>query len=166
MSGYNLAGRDTVSRPALHVSLAVTLLARIQISLPERFSFSTEIPIYINHINYGNHLDNSALLSLVSEARVRFFKALGYSELDVEGLGIIVADAAIQYRSEAFHGEVLRFEMTAGDFNKYGCDLVWLASERESGREVARGKTGIMFFDYTARKPAGVPPAFSQRFAG
>ena len=144
----------------------MTALARIQITLPERFGFSTEIAIYINHINYGNHLDNSALLSLVSEARVRFFKALGYSELDVEGLGIIVADAALQYRSEAFHGEVLRFEMTAGDFNKYGCDLVWLASERESGREVARGKTGIMFFDYTARKPAGVPPAFSQRFAG
>ena len=58
------------------------------------------------------------------------------------------------------------FSKWAGDFNKYGCDLVWLASERESGREVARGKTGIMFFDYTARKPAGVPPAFSQRFAG
>ena len=50
-------------------------MPRIKIDLPERFSFSTEIPIYINHINYGNHLDNSALISLVSEARVRFFKA-------------------------------------------------------------------------------------------
>jgi len=144
----------------------VTLLARILIDLPERFVFSTAITVYINHINYGNHLDNSALLSLVSEARVRFFKALGYTELDVDGLGIIVADAAVQYRSEAFHGEVLRFEMTANDFNKYGCDLVWRVSETDSGREVARGKTGIMFFDYAARKPASVPPAFSLRFAG
>ena len=165
MSGYNLAGRDTVSRPALHVSLAVTLLARIQISLPERFSFSTEIPIYINHINYGNHLDNSALLSLVSEARVRFFKAFGYTELDVEGLGIIVADAAVQYRSEAFHGEVLVFDMAADDFNKYGCDLAWRITEKASGREVARGKTGIMFFDYAARKPAAVPAAFVAKVA-
>jgi len=143
----------------------VISLARIQIELPERFVFSTALTIYINHINYGNHLDNSALLSLVSEARVRFFKSLGYSELDVEGLGIIVADAAVQYRSEAFHGEVLRFEMTAHDFNKYGCDLVWRASEQDSGREVARGKTGIVFFDYAARQPAAVPAAFRERFA-
>ena len=121
--------------------------------------------VYINHINYGNHLDNSALLSLVSEARVRFFKTLGYTELDVEGYGIIVADAAIQYRSEAFHGEVLDFEMTANDFNKYGCDLVYRVSEQSSGREVASGKTGIMFFDYAARKPASVPAVFRERFA-
>lgn len=142
----------------------MTSLARILIDLPERFVFSTAITIYINHINYGNHLDNSALLSLVSEVRVRFFKALGYTELDVEGRGIIVADAAVQYRSEAFHGEVLRFEMTAHDFNKYGCDLVWRASEQDSGREVARGKTGIMFFDYEARRPTSAPPAFVARF--
>ena len=135
-------------------------MPRIKIDLPERFSFTTEIPIYINHINYGNHLDNSALLSLVSEARVRFFKAFGYTELNVEGCGIIVADVAVQYKSEAFHGEVLVFDMAANDFNKYGCDLVWRISDQASGREVARGKTGIMFFDYTARKAALVPPAF------
>lgn len=135
-------------------------MPRIKIDLPERFSFTTEIPIYINHINYGNHLDNSALLSLVSEARVRFFKAFGYTELNVEGCGIIVADVAVQYKSEAFHGEVLVFAMAANDFNKYGCDLVWRISDQASGREVARGKTGIMFFDYTARKAALVPPAF------
>jgi acyl-CoA thioester hydrolase len=138
-------------------------MPRIKIDLPERFSFSTEIPIYINHINYGNHLDNSALISLVSEARVRFFKALGYTELNVEGCGIVVADVAAQYKSEAFHGEVLVFEMAADDFNKYGCDLVWRISDKASGREVARGKTGVMFFDYTARKAALVPPAFAAK---
>lgn len=135
-------------------------MPRIKIDLPEQFSFSTDVAIYINHINYGNHLDNSALLALVSEARVRFFKAFGYTELNVEGCGIIVADVAVQYKSEAFHGEVMVFEMAANDFNKYGCDLVWRISDQASGREVARGKTGIMFFDYTARKAAPVPPAF------
>ena len=82
-------------------------MARIKIDLPESFTFSTEIPIYIGHINYGHHLDNAQLISLVSEARVRYFKSMGYSELDVEGVGIVVADVAAQYRSEAFHGETL-----------------------------------------------------------
>ncbi|RIX49606.1 MAG: thioesterase [Rhodocyclales bacterium GT-UBC] len=140
-------------------------MPRIQIDLPERFTFATEIPIYIGHINYGHHLDNAALISLVSEARVRFFKSLGYSELDVEGVGIVVADVAAQYRSEAFHGETLVVEMTANDFNKYGCDLVWRLSDKASGREVARGKHGILFFDYAVRKATAVPPAFIARTA-
>ena len=60
-------------------------MPRIKIELPDAFPFSTDIPIYIGHINYGHHLDNAQLMSLVSEARVRFFKFLGYTELDVEG---------------------------------------------------------------------------------
>ena len=64
-------------------------MARIRIELPERFTFSTDIPLLVSHINYGNHLDNAQLLGIVSEARVRFLKSMGYSELDIEGLGII-----------------------------------------------------------------------------
>jgi 4-hydroxybenzoyl-CoA thioesterase len=91
------------------------------------------------------------------------FKTLGYSELNVEGLGIIVADLAAQYKSEAFRGETMVIEMVAGDFNNYGCDLLWRLSERVSGREVGRGKHGIVFFDYGLRKAAPVPAAFIAR---
>ena len=140
-------------------------MPRIKIDLPETFAFSTEIPVYIGHINYGHHLDNAALISLVAEARVRFFKALGYSELDVEGVGIVVADVAAQYKSEAFHGETLVIDMAADDFNKFGCDLVWRVTDKASGREVARGKHGIVFFDYAIRRLAAVPPAFRARLA-
>lgn len=140
-------------------------MSRIQFDLPGHFVFSTQIQIYISHVNQGGHLDNAQLLTLVSEARVRFFKSLGYTELDVDGVGIVVADAAVQYKSEAFHGEVLVFEMAPDDFNKYGCDLVWRATDKASGREVARGKTGIIFFDYQQRKAAPVPAGFVAKTA-
>ncbi|HQL10308.1 MAG TPA: thioesterase family protein [Lentisphaeria bacterium] len=140
-------------------------MARIHIELPERFVFSTELPLYISHINYAGHLDNALLLTLVSEARVRFFKSLGYGELDVEGFGIVIADAAVQYKSEAFPGEIMVVRMAAADFGKYGCNLFWHMSEQVSGREVARGKTGIVFFDYSARKIAPVPQGFRDRLA-
>ena len=140
-------------------------MARVQIHLPDHFVFSTDITLYVGHINYGGHLDNALLLSLVSEARARFFKSLGYTELDVEGLGIIVADAAVQYRSEAFHGETMQVEMAATDFGEYGCDLVWRMADAATGREVARGKTGIVFFDYRTRTKAPVPAGFRTRLA-
>ena len=139
-------------------------MARIQIELPEHLPFSTGITLYGSHRNYGGHLDNALLLTVVSEARVRFFKSLGYTELNVEGVGIIVADAALQYCSEAFHGEVMVVRMGAADFGSKGCDLMWCMTERTSGREVARGKTGIVFFDYATRKTAPVPEAFRAKF--
>ena len=139
-------------------------MARIQIELPEQFPFATEITLYLSHINYGGHLDNALLLTVVSEARARFFQSLGYSELDVEGVGIVVSDAALQYRSEAFHGEVMLVRMGAADFGSKGCDLLWCMHERSSQREVARGKTGIVFFDYATRKITQVPEKFRARF--
>ncbi|TLD44096.1 MAG: hypothetical protein FAZ92_03650 [Accumulibacter sp.] len=138
-------------------------MPRIRIELPEQFAFSTDIALYVGHMNYGGHLDNALLLSVVSEARARFFRSLGYSELDVEGLGIVIADAALQYRSEAFAGEVMQVRMTAADFTSKGCDLLWCMVEKSSGREVARGKTGIVFFDYRLRQVAGLPEAFRLR---
>lgn len=140
-------------------------MARIQIEIPEQFPFSTEVDLYLSHMNYGGHLDNALLLTVVSETRVRFFQFLGYTELNVDGVGIIVADAAVQYRSEAFHGEVMVVRMTAVEFSKYGCDLLWCMNEKTSGREVARGKTGIVFFDYAARKVTPIPGRFRARFA-
>ncbi|MBS0554542.1 MAG: thioesterase family protein, partial [Proteobacteria bacterium] len=85
---------------------------------------------------------------------------------NIEGLGIIVADAALQYLSEAFHGETMVVEIGADDFNKYGCDIVWRMRDKASGRDVARGKTGIVFFDYGARKIAPAPEGFRRRFPG
>jgi acyl-CoA thioester hydrolase len=140
-------------------------MPRITIEIPDQFAFATELPVYIGHINYGNHLDNAQLVSLVSEARVRYFKSLGYTELDIEGVGIVVADVAAQYRSEGRHGETMVVAMAAEHFGKHGCDLVWRMTDRASGREVARGKHGIVFFDYATRKPVPVPAGFRARTA-
>lgn len=141
-------------------------MSRIQIELPEQLHFVTEIMLYLSHMNYGGHLDNALLLTVVSEARARFFQSLGYTELNVEGVGIIVTDAALQYRSEAFHGELMVVSMGAADFGSKGCDLLWGMNEKTTNREVARGKTGIVFFDYATRKVTQVPANFRAKIEG
>jgi len=137
-------------------------MPRIQLTPAPRYSFATEMPIYISHVNQGGHLDNAQLLTLVSEARVRFFKSLGYFESGVEGALIVVGDIVAQYKSEGFHGETMRVEMLPADFNKYGFDLQFRMSEKETGREVALGKIGIVFIAPQDRKVAPVPPAFME----
>ena len=141
-------------------------MPRLQLDVPADFHFSTEVLIYAGHINAGAHLDNGQLLVLYSEARRRFFASLGYTEANVEGLGTTMTDAMVIYRSEGFVGETLVFRIAAGDFNRYGGDLVWIAHEKLSGREVARGKSGFVFLQAGVRKPAGVPAAFLARLSG
>ena len=141
-------------------------MARIKIDLPEEYLFTTEIPIYIGHINYGNHLGHDAVLSLAHEARVRFLRAYGYGELDIEGYGLVLADAAVVYKSEAFYGDTLLIEVALTDFRASGCDICYRIINKASGKEVAHAKTGVVFYNYQTRRPVAMPEAFYRRFGG
>ncbi|AKQ44402.1 esterase [Rufibacter radiotolerans] len=137
-------------------------MARIKIDLPAHFSFQTELPIRISDLNYGGHLGNDALLSLLHEARVRFLKQHGYSEMDFGGAGLIMADVGIVYKGEGFYGDTLTVQVQATEFNKYGFDLVYRLTN-QNGKEIAQAKTGMLCFDYTARKLQSVPQEALQR---
>ena len=140
-------------------------MARIKLDLPENFPFTTELRVRITDVNYGGHMGNDSLLGLLHEARVRFLAHYGLREFDIGGAGLIVTDSVIVYKSEAFPGEMLVIAVTLTDFNKYGCDFVYLVTEKTSGREVARAKTGIVFFDYQQRAVQKTPQSFLDLFA-
>src|SRR5688500_145929 len=113
-------------------------MPRIKIDLPENFSFSTTIPVRITDLNYGNHVGNDALLGIIHEARMQFLQHLGYkSELDVAGTSLIMADSAIVYKGEGFYGDVIKAEVAADDISKYGFDLLYRLSNKQTGKEIA-----------------------------
>ncbi len=132
-------------------------MARVKVSLPESFGFAVEIPVRITDLNYGAHLGNDALLSLLHEARVQFLAHLGTAEFDpATRLGFIMVDVAIEYKGEAFYGDVLTIELAAADPGKYGFDIVYHIKS-QAGKEIARAKTGMLCFDYNTRKLRGLP---------
>lgn len=135
-------------------------MARIKITLPEKFIFSTDIKPRITDINYGGHLGNDALLVIAHEARARFLAAHQWSEMDVDGHGLIMVDAAIMYLAEIFYGTTLHIEVAVTDMSRIGCDFVFRLSDGGNGREMARVKTGIAFFDYRKRKVVRMPEGF------
>jgi acyl-CoA synthetase (AMP-forming)/AMP-acid ligase II len=65
--------------------------------------------------------------------------------------------------AEAFHGDALRVRVGLGDFNAYGFDMFYHLENLAADKEIARVKTGIVFFDYQTRKIAPIPAAFIQR---
>jgi acyl-CoA thioesterase FadM len=140
-------------------------MARIKIAVPAHFSFSTAIAVRITDINYGGHLGNDALLSLLHESRLQFLHHHGYGELNLAGKGLILADVAIEYKAEGFYGDVLTIFVAAVDFNKFGFDLVYKVLNQHR-KVVALAKTGMVCFDYDARRIAALPEEVSARLTG
>ncbi|MCZ6685819.1 MAG: thioesterase family protein [Candidatus Dadabacteria bacterium] len=139
-------------------------MARIKITPPKKFDFSTEISLRISDINYGGHLGHDSILSLAHEARVRFFKSHGFTELNVFGPAMILSDVAIYYKSEGFYGDSIVVDIAVCDYLKYGCDLVYRLTEKKTGTVVALLKTGIVFIYYEKREVAPVPKEFKKLF--
>lgn len=139
-------------------------MARVEIDLPENFPFSTIIPIRADDINFAQHLGNDRVLIMMQEARIRFFKWLGYSEADVEGSSMIMADSALQYISEGFHGDEIQFELSLQDFTRCGMDVVYKLTNLNTGQLLAKGKTGLVFFSYQTRKVNEVPQTFKDKW--
>ena len=135
-------------------------MPRVKVHIKAPTLFFTDLRVRITDLNYGNHLANDKVLSMIHEARVRFFNELGYGETDIEGLGIIMSDAEIEYKNQGFYNDLIRIEITIDNLHKKGFDFFYKLENTHTGKIIARIKTAIIFFDYSMQKPSVIPQKF------
>ena len=134
-------------------------MQRIKIDLPPVFNFQVTIPVRITDINYGGHVGNDSVLSIMHEARMQFLKHHGYSELDFGGTGLIMNDVGIEFKNELFYGDSIIASVSAGGFSKVSFDLYY-KFEKQAGDKlvlVAAAKTGMICYNYDQKKISPVP---------
>lgn len=139
-------------------------MARIKLETPTHFTFSTEIQVRIDDINYGNHMSNDAYLKFMHEARLRFFAHYGYSEINLAGVSVIMGDTAIVFKGECFYGDVLEIEVAVTELGTRSFDLCYQFTKKSTQQIVCLAKTGMVCFDYTERKTVDVPLEFKTKF--
>jgi len=140
-------------------------MARIKLQFPEKILSSVEVRVRITDINYGNHLGNDALVSILHEARVMWLQQLGYTEMNIEDCSIIMSDLAINYLKESFYGDILRIEIAVDLMSNVGFELCYRINckREESEIIIAIAQTGILFFDYSKRKVIQMPDVFKSK---
>ncbi len=140
---------------------------RIKIQLPNQFSFRTQMQIRVTDLNYGGHVGNDTVLSLLQEARQQFLQSRGYAELSVESFGLIMADAMIEYKRELNHKDCIEIAVVATDFDKLGFDIYYQVSVVENGESVlaVRAKTGMMLYDYSVKKKVSLTENIIQQLS-
>jgi acyl-CoA thioesterase FadM len=123
------------------------------------YTFHTDIRVRVTDLNFVGHLANDRLLSLVHEARVAFLAEHDWNELNCAGVSLLVADTAVVYEGEAFAGDVLRFDVTAGEPTGRGFRLFYRIIRSIDDAPIALVENGMVCFDYETRKTRRLPDA-------
>ena len=139
-------------------------MSRIKLTLPEQFSFTATIPVRITDLNYGNHVGNDSVLSIIHEARMQFLIHHGFSELNCGGVGLIMSDVGIEFKKEIFYGDVLSVNIASNNFTSVGFDLYYKILTKD-GAVTALAKTGMICYDYDKKKIAAVPVVVKEKLS-
>ena len=139
-------------------------MSRIKLTLPEQFSFTATIPVRITDLNYGNHVGNDSVLSIIHEARMQFLIHHGFSELNCGGIGLIMSDVGIEFKKEIFYGDVLSVNIASNNFTSVGFDLYYKILTKD-GAVTALAKTGMICYDYDKKKIAAVPVVVKEKLS-
>lgn len=140
-------------------------MARVKLDIPENKIFDTNIPVRITDINYGNHVGNDALVSIVHEARMQWLSTNNFTELNIGGAALIMADLAVEYKAESFYGDTLNVAISIGEITKISFEIFYEITTNRNDKKIliANAKTGMVCFDYDARKVTGIPQIFEQK---
>lgn len=144
-------------------------MARVKIVFPSVSAlYETSVPVRIGDINYGGHLGNDAVLALVHEARMQALASIGFTELDCGGPGLIMADAAVAYRAEAFYGDTIHIRVFADEISNRSFSLLYQLQTSREGVviDVAHVQTSMVSFDYELRRIAAIPPRLAKFLRG
>ncbi|HEX4851588.1 MAG TPA: thioesterase family protein [Puia sp.] len=140
-------------------------MTRSKLELPSVFSFVTRIPIRITDLNYGGHVGNDNILSIIHEARVQFLQSKGYTEMNLEGSGLIMHDVVIEFKNELFYGEMIQASVIAAEATKIGFDLYYKFEKEKDGKNipVVFARTGMVCYNYNQNKISRLAPVARER---
>lgn len=123
-------------------------------------SFSIEVPVLVNHLNYGNHLGYDSLLSMAQEARMRWLKLISprATEINIsDNIGWLIRHLEVVYHSEAFHGDRLKIRLAAHGIKKTSFDFIYTVTHSGSRKKIADIKTKQVCFNLITKKPSKIP---------
>lgn len=121
------------------------------------------VPVRITDINYGNHLGNDAIVSIVHEARMMFLQQHQFTELNAGGISLIMSDLSVQFKNESYYGDVLGIEIFAAEISRVSFQLVYKISTVRNDKLllIAIAATTMVGFNYEMKKVAALTAALT-----
>ena len=113
-----------------------------------------------NDYDTKGHVNNAVFLTYFEMARERaWVDALGGNA----DFPFILAEASVQYRSEAMIGDPLEIEITTTEIRTKAWVWSYTIRDARDGRVVAEGRTVQVAYDYDVQKTVPIPPDIAAR---
>ncbi len=139
-------------------------MGRLKIDITGNVIASANIKVRISDINYGNHVGNDAFVSIIHEARMQWLQKNNFTELDIDGAGLIMSDLAVEFKNECFYGEEVAISIFAGEQSRVGFDLYYTLNTIRNNTTIllAKAKTGMVCYDYELKKITTIPATLAK----
>jgi len=137
-------------------------MPRIKLDPPDEFRFRMEKSVGLSDLNYARHLDSQSMLNILQEARLQYLASLGFTEENIFGLGMVMTDLAVDFRSESFANDVLIIDVGIGKVNRYGIDICLKVTNSALDSVVCMARMGVVLFDFDKHQMVAIPPQFKQ----
>ncbi len=124
----------------------------------KRYPFSIPLTVRISDLNYGNHVGYQNFFSFFQEARIAYLKQFNYTEMDIEGHGMIVGEANCKYKRELFMND--KFQASCAVTELRSKLFVMEYQILKADAVCAEGFTNNLCFDYKAKKVVRLPEPF------
>ena len=137
-------------------------MPRLKLEALDNYPFQHSFEVRVTDLNYGQHLGNDALVGLIHSCRVRLLTNLGFSEEAIgTDTGIIMADLAVSFQSEAFLHDTLIIASSFQEIKNSGFRLYHRVTRDETC--IALVESGFVAFDYAQRRTTRLPQTFVEK---
>ncbi len=122
------------------------------------YKFSISMTVRTTDLNYGNHVGYQTYFSYFQEARSAYLGQFGYTELDIEGYGMIIGEANCRYKRELFLNDSIRIACCITEIKSKRFVMQYEISNKEE--VCAEGFTKNLCYDYQVKEVVQWPDAF------
>ena len=127
---------------------------------PEGWDFFHVDTVRFSDVDSMDHLNNATFLSFFESARIAYMQSIvdNHDPTTVgDGVGLIFAEAHINYRSPAFFDEEVKTYIRPRELRRSSFRTEFLMVSGRDGRVLAEGWGALVGYDYGAQKAAPVP---------
>lgn len=133
------------------------------------FKVSTKVTVRFADVDSMGHVNNAKFFTYMEQGRLEYFRRLG--DLDFTRLelppkkSVILASIQCDFKSPAYLGETLEIQIRTTDLGRSSFQMEYRIAETGSQREVARGKSSQVYFDYEQQRSIPLTLELRERFS-
>ena len=131
------------------------------------FLFSYPIDVRYGDLDPQGHVNNANFLTFFEQSRINYFVNLGLFKKSSSFLnvGFIMADAQVTFLAPVLFGMDVRVHLGITHLGNKSMKMEYLMRDEASERDLAKGSTVLVTYDYHQSKPIPIPELWRESIA-